>query len=215
MAIVLPVMMLVITGIVSFGLLLSSYLIVSHAVDVGARNLALSRGASTRALSKRISSQLERFFQSEGQALVETALILPIVMIIVMGILVFGIFTMQIMSLTQGVSNAGRVLAVSSGQTTDPCSLAATSVQNAAPLLSKSSLTYSITLTPTVGGISHNYSQASCPSTSTTTGAAGYLVSGGTVSVTASYSNCSLKFYGKNFLPNGCSISNTITEAVQ
>lgn len=47
MAVALPVMMLLVTAVVSFGLLLSSYLVVSHAVDVGARNLALSRGAST------------------------------------------------------------------------------------------------------------------------------------------------------------------------
>jgi Flp pilus assembly protein TadG len=47
MAIALPVMMLLITAMVSFGMLLSSYLMVSHAVDVGARNLALSRGATT------------------------------------------------------------------------------------------------------------------------------------------------------------------------
>jgi len=51
MASALPAMMLLITAIVSFGLLLSSYLVVSHAVDVGARNLALSRGASTNPCS--------------------------------------------------------------------------------------------------------------------------------------------------------------------
>jgi Flp pilus assembly protein TadG len=151
---------------------------------------------------------------TEGQALVETALILPIVLVIVFGILVFGIFTMQIMSLAQGVNNAGNVLSVSAGQTTDPCSLAATSVQQAAPLLSSGSLTYSVTETPS-GGSAQTYSGSSCSSTSTTTGAAGNLSSGGTVQVTATYTNCSLKFYGKNFLPNGCSISSTITEAVQ
>lgn len=55
MAIALPVMMLLITAVVSFGLLLSSYLVVSHAVDVGARNLALSRGASTNPCSDAVS----------------------------------------------------------------------------------------------------------------------------------------------------------------
>ncbi|HEY1578883.1 MAG TPA: TadE/TadG family type IV pilus assembly protein [Terracidiphilus sp.] len=151
---------------------------------------------------------------SEGQALVETALILPIVLTIVFGILVFGIFTMQIMSLAQGVNNAGNVLSVSAGQTTDPCSLAATNVQSAAPLLSSASLTYSLKLTPS-GGTAQSYPGSSCSSSSTTTGAAGNLSSGGTVQITATYTNCSLKFYGKNFLPNGCSITSTITEAVQ
>ena len=151
---------------------------------------------------------------TDGQALVETALILPIVLAIVFGILVFGIFTMQIISLGQGVNNAGSVLSVSAGQTTDPCSLAATSVQQAAPLLSTGSLSYSVTMTPS-GGSAQTYSGSSCSSSSTTTGAPGYLVSGGTVQVTASYTNCSLKFFGKNFFPNGCSITSTITEAVQ
>jgi Flp pilus assembly protein TadG len=151
---------------------------------------------------------------ADGQALVETALILPIVLTIVFGILVFGIFTMQIISLGQGVNNAGSVLSVSAGQTTDPCSLAATSVQQAAPLLSSGSLSYSVTMTPS-GGSAQTYSGSSCSGSSTTTGPPGYLLSGGTVQVTASYTNCSLKFFGKNFLPNGCSITSTITEAVQ
>ena len=47
MALALPLMMLLLTGIVSLGLALSSYLTLSHAVDVGARNLALSRGSSS------------------------------------------------------------------------------------------------------------------------------------------------------------------------
>ena len=170
---------------------------------------------SDRSLPKSLSRRFKSCLRNEGQALVETALILPTVILIVLGILIFGIFIMQIMSLTQGVSNAGRVLAVSSGQTTDPCALVASSVQSAAPLLTPGSLSYSVTLTPTIGGAAHTYNLASCSSSSTTTGAAGYLVSGGTVSVTANYSNCSLKFYGKNFLPNGCSITNTITEVVQ
>jgi Flp pilus assembly protein TadG len=55
MAIAVPVMMLLITAIISFGLMLSSYLVVSHAVDVGARNLAVSRGASTNPCSDAVT----------------------------------------------------------------------------------------------------------------------------------------------------------------
>lgn len=157
---------------------------------------------------------LRSAFENEGQALVETALVLPVILTIVMGILIFGIFTMQIMSLTQGVSSAGLLLAVSSGQTTDPCALAATSLQKAAPILNSTNLSYTVSLTPE-GSTTHTYTGSSCSSTSTTSGAAGYLTSGGTVQVTASYSNCSLQFYGKNFLPNGCSITSTITETIQ
>lgn len=151
--------------------------------------------------------------REEGQALVETALVLPVVLIPITGILIFGIYLMQILSLTEGVGSAGRVLAENAGLTTDPCSVAAAAFQNAAPLLSTSNLSYQITLNPGSGGTS--YSGSSCSSTSTTSGAAGNLVSGGTATVQVTYSNCSLTFYGNNLAPNGCSISQQVTETVQ
>ncbi len=152
----------------------------------------------------------------EGQALVEFSLVASILLVVVTGILIFGIFEMQVMSLTEGVNSAGRVLAVSSGLTTDPCNLAAKAIQNAAPSLKASALSYTIVLN-TDPGVTANqtYTGSSCSSTSTTTGAAGYLSTGGNVTVTATYSQCGLRFFGKNLLPNGCSISSTITEVVQ
>lgn len=150
----------------------------------------------------------------EGQALVEAALVLPMLLTVGTGILIFGIFMMQILSLTEGVGSAGRVLAVSGGVTLDPCASAATAVQNAAPLLKTSNLSYTVTMNTGTGG-DQVYSGTSCSSASTTTGAAGYLVSGGTVKVKATYSNCSLSFYGNNLFPGGCSISQTVMETVQ
>ncbi|MGA7242786.1 MAG: TadE family protein [Terracidiphilus sp.] len=111
-------------------------------------------------------------FREEGQALVELALVSSILLMVVTGILIFGIFEMQMMSLTEGVNSAGRVLAVSSGLTLDPCNSAAQAVQSAAPLLSPSNLSYQIVLnpTPTLGSTTnHSYSAASCSSTSSTT----------------------------------------------
>lgn len=55
MAFALPVLMLLLTGIFSFGVMFSSYLMVSHAVDVGARNLALSRGSTTNPCSDTVA----------------------------------------------------------------------------------------------------------------------------------------------------------------
>ncbi len=154
----------------------------------------------------------------EGQALVEFALVASMLLVVVTGILIFGIFEMQLMSLTEGVNSAGRVLAVSAGLTLDPCAAAAQAVQNAAPLISPSNLSYQIVLNPTpASGSTTNqtYSGASCSSSSATTGAAGYLVSGGSVTVTAYDNKCSLAIFGKNFLPGGCQIYQTITEIVQ
>jgi Flp pilus assembly protein TadG len=50
-AVAIPMVMLLITAMITFGLMLNSYLMLSHAVDVGARNLALSRGATTNPCS--------------------------------------------------------------------------------------------------------------------------------------------------------------------
>jgi hypothetical protein len=139
-------------------------------------------------------------------------------LVVVTGVLIFGIFEMQLMSLTEGVNSAGRVLAVSSGVTLDPCAAAAQAVQNAAPLLSPSNLSYQIVLnpTPSLGSTTAvTYPGASCSSTSTTTGAPGNLLSGGSVTVTAYAKNCSLAIFGKKFFPNGCQIYQTITEVVQ
>jgi Flp pilus assembly protein TadG len=152
-------------------------------------------------------------FRDEGQALVEAALVLPVILIAATGILVFGIFMMQVMSLNEGVANAGRVLAVSSGLTTDPCALAAQAVQNAGSVLTSTNLSYKLVLNPGTGNQTSTLS--SCSSSSTTTGMAGALVSGGTVTVQATYSGCSLTFYGNRLMPNGCSITQSVTEIVQ
>jgi Flp pilus assembly protein TadG len=153
-------------------------------------------------------------FRDDGQVLVETALVLPIFLLIVTGTLIFGIFTMQMMGLTEGVSNAGRVLSVSAGQTLDPCALAAASVQSASSGLRNSSISTSITLTPQ-GGTATTYSAATCASTDTTSGAAGNLKSGGIVTISATYTGCSLKYFGTNLTPTGCSMTKAVTEAVQ
>ncbi len=158
----------------------------------------------------------------EGQSLVEFAMILPYILIVSTGILIFGIYETQIMSLTEGVDSAGRVVSVSAGQTLDPCALVATTVTSGAPILSPASISYTITLNPVPGNLAANNhvytgtgASTSCSSGSTSTGAPGNLVSGGTVTVQATYAACGLKFYGTNLLPGGCSISQSITEVVQ
>ena len=154
----------------------------------------------------------------EGQSAVEFALMLPMLMVIITGILIFGIYEMQILALTEGVSNAGRVLAVSAGQTLDPCATAVTAVTGAAAVLNPANLSYIITLNPVAGNLAvnnHSYPQASCLSANITSPPSSYMVSGGTVTVKATFNACSLQFYGNNLAPGGCSISQSITEVVQ
>jgi Flp pilus assembly protein TadG len=184
--------------------------------SLGCTELATNSGSGKLSITGRVRSWSG--FGDEGQALVELALVSSILLVTITGILIFGIFEMQIMALTQGVDNAGLALAVKSGRTLDPCADAVQAVQGGAPLLSSSNLSYQIVLNPTpILGSASNvaYSGTSCSSTSTTTGAAGNLSSGGTVTVTATYNKCSLQFFGNNLMPNGCQISQSITETVQ
>jgi Flp pilus assembly protein TadG len=157
-------------------------------------------------------------FLEEGSALVEMALVSSLLLTMVTGILIFGIFEMQVMAISEGVSSAGRTLAVSAGNTLDPCATAASAFQGAAPLLSAANLSYTITLNPTPSKGSSTQTiktGATCAATSLTTPPASLLVSGGSVQMTATYNKCSLQIFGKNFMPGGCSISQTITEIVQ
>ena len=45
MAVVLPLMLVLITGMMSMGIVLNNYLVLSHASDIGARYLALNQGS--------------------------------------------------------------------------------------------------------------------------------------------------------------------------
>jgi Flp pilus assembly protein TadG len=189
--------------------------------------MAIMRGLKRAAVSKSEHAEARfpggrlralRHSGEEGQSAVEFALMLPMLMVIITGILIFGIYEMQILALTEGVSNAGRVLAVSAGQTLDPCATAVTAVTGAAAVLNPANLSYIITLNPVAGNLAvnnHSYPQASCLSANITSPPSSYMVSGGTVTVKATFNACSLQFYGNNLAPGGCSISQSITEVVQ
>jgi Flp pilus assembly protein TadG len=146
-------------------------------------------------------------FEETGQAMVEMALALPVLLLVVTGILTFGLAYNNYVELTEATNVGARALAISRGATTDPCATAAQAVIAAAPLLVAGNLTFSFQLNGT------NYTGTSCNSSSSTTGAAGNLVQGGNAVVTVNYP-CSLAVYGANYAPN-CSLQAQITELVQ
>jgi Flp pilus assembly protein TadG len=90
-------------------------------------------------------SRVRRFLvaDSEGGALVEMAVTLPLVMIIMTGIFSFSFALYQKLQLAEAVSNAGHYLAIARGDT-NPCATAINSVYNAAPALSSSSMVISL-----------------------------------------------------------------------
>jgi Flp pilus assembly protein TadG len=145
--------------------------------------------------------------KQEGQAMVELALVLPVLLLVVTGILTFGLAFNNYLLLTEATSVGARTLAISRGETTDPCATAASAVYAAAPLLVAANLSFSFVLNGSA------YTGASCNSGSSTTGAAGNLKQGAYASVTVSYP-CSLAVYGTNYAPN-CSLHSQISELVQ
>jgi Flp pilus assembly protein TadG len=167
---------------------------------------ATGMGAGTRVWGKGVGVWFPAR-DEEGQALVEFALCLPLLMLIVTGIITFGIALHNYLEMTNAVSIGARLLAVSRGQTTDPCADTATAVYRAAPFLTPARLGFTFVLNGT------SYTGATCSSPSTSQGAAGNLVQGAAAQVTATYP-CNLSVFGVNYSP-GCTLTVQTTELVQ
>jgi Flp pilus assembly protein TadG len=178
---------------------------------------ALKRGWNRRAasLGLRVSSEfLGRRIHAllrtgdHGSAIVEFALILPMMLVLTTGIMVFGIAMNNYMQLTDAVSIGARTLAISAQLTLDPCATASSAITGAVPNLTPSRFTFSYVMNGTA------YSGTSCSSSSVSEGAAANLSSGTTVSVTATYP-LNLSIFGQQYSANGAVLSATSTELVQ
>ena len=144
---------------------------------------------------------------AEGGALVEFALVAPVLLLLAMGIATAGVAMNNYLQLTNAVSVGARTLASAGGITTDPCSTASSAVISAAPGLTQSNFTFSYTLNGT------SYSGTTCSSSSTSTGAAGNLATGTNATLTVTYP-CNLTIFGVNYAP-GCTLKGQATELVQ
>jgi len=142
-----------------------------------------------------------------GQSLVEAALVFPVLLVIMTGILSFGLAFNNYLILTNAVGAGGRALAIARGNTTDPCATASSAVSQSAVLLNSSNISYTWTLNGTP------YTGTSCSSSSTTTGAAGNLVQGQNAQITITYP-CSLAVFRINLVPS-CQLTASTTELVQ
>jgi Flp pilus assembly protein TadG len=144
-----------------------------------------------------------------GAAVVEMALVLPIMMLLVTGIFAFGTAFNNYVELTNAVNIGGRLLAIDRLNTTDPCADAVAAIEHAAPYLKPASLQFSFVLNTTA----YPANTTSCSSSSTTTGAAANLIQSDPVTVTVTYP-CNLGVYGKNLVP-GCTLTAQVTELEQ
>jgi len=135
----------------------------ARAVPFGARPPAC---AKIRAARKRAS---------RGSALLELALVMPILLLITTGIVTTSLALQNELALTNAVNLGAQAVASSRGQTSDPCATGYTAISAAAPgLVSGLSLTFVID--------GNTYAKV----TSCTAGAS-YMVQGTTVQITGTY----------------------------
>jgi Flp pilus assembly protein TadG len=151
-------------------------------------------------MMRRVFTTRGRFGSKRGQSLVEFSFAMPILLITVTGMLSFGIAMHNFLTLTNGVNTGAQVMAMSRGQTSDPCASALTAIENAAPGLTGTN----ISLTVVINGTSFT-------STSCTTGAAD-MTQGTLAQVTATYP-CVLAIYGMG-VPS-CTLRSQASELIQ
>jgi Flp pilus assembly protein TadG len=148
---------------------------------------------------------LNRFYSAiardmRGSAIVETAVALPVILLLMTGIFSFSIALHQKLTLAEAVSNGGRVLAAERGDT-DPCKTTTTAIYAAAPTLSKSNMTISYTL----NGVAVGSGVTTCSGTTN-------MVAGQSAEIVATYP-ISISVYGKSF--GSFPLTTQITEVVQ
>jgi Flp pilus assembly protein TadG len=153
----------------------------------------------------------------EGGALVEFAMVAPIMLMIMMGIIVIGSTMSNYLQLIEATASGARTVAVSRSNTLDPCNTVATAVSSGAPLLNSANLTYTLVLNSSLGANVGTYGPTkgslSCSSANYTSGAPSYLQQGGSANVTVTYP-CNLSIFGTNYW-SGCTLQAQTTEMIQ
>jgi Flp pilus assembly protein TadG len=149
----------------------------------------------------------------EGGALVETAVMIPIFLTVMLAIFTVGIAMNNFQMLTNSINVGGTTLQQIRNMTaaSDPCAAVGTAVMNAAPYLTSSG-TNAVMLTITLDNGGYTQGPASA-STITCTGGASYVLQGTNASITATYP-CNLTIYGVNYAPS-CKLHASVTELLQ
>jgi Flp pilus assembly protein TadG len=153
---------------------------------------------------------LARARDEQGQTLLEFALVLPALLTLLLGVIVFGLAFNNYLTLTNATTIGAQLLSISRGQTTDPCQTTSQAVYAAAPNLTQANLKFTIVLNGT--SVANNVATPSCPANGT--GGTGLqLAAGQSAAVKVTYP-CNLNFFLFNPAP-GCTLTAQTTEAVQ
>jgi Flp pilus assembly protein TadG len=115
------------------------------------RTAIRTAGAVSRALVPRM--RVSRGNGESGQAMVEMAYVAPVLLLLTVGMFMFGTALNKYLVLTNAVEIGGQLLAAERGETTDPCTAASNAIIAAAPnlTLTASEFTYTINGTQYAG----------------------------------------------------------------
>ncbi len=163
---------------------------------------------------KRIRARVRH---ERGQAMVEFAAIVPLLCFLILGMITFGFSMYNYLEMTNGVTSGAQALAISRGQTTNPCTTVTAPYFAATPNLITSKSLFTITITSTSGTVytlATNTASPTCSASSTTAAPASDLTQGATATVTVTYP-CNLNVFGVNFAPSTCVMTAKTAESVQ
>jgi Flp pilus assembly protein TadG len=138
--------------------------------------------------------------------MVETALLLPVMLLVLTGILAFGVALNNYLVLTNAVNVGDQQLSISRGISADPCKTAATAITNSAFYLTPAN----ISLTFTINGSSFSGTGA----TATCTAGAADMVQGTPAEIQASYP-CTLTIAGMSLAGGLKCLQTQTTEIIQ
>lgn len=168
---------------------------------------------------------LRRFLRSgsQGQALVEMAFTLPIMMLMITGMASFGLLLNSYLMLSHATDVGARYIALNQGNfgtaaSTNPCAMAATQIQAAAGTLAASNLSYTFTFYNSAGSSTGSYSSSNgtgsfgSGSACASGGSTAMGLGGGSVSVQLSYPFL-LTVYG--WAPSSMPLQAVTTEIIQ
>ncbi len=187
-----------------------------------AGDLSINSGTSrNRSFGARLRFSLKPRLSIRGEhggALVEMALMLPIMLAMLTGIFSFSVVLYQKLQLGEAVSNAGRVMALERGDT-DPCATTASAIYAAAPALAKSSMTLTFILGGTntagviSGGTTYGGTKGTAPScTAAGNGGSAAMQSGWPAQIQATYP-CSFNIFDAHL--GSCSVTTQVAEVIQ
>ncbi len=167
--------------------------------------------------SLRFASKLRKLWAGiradQGSALVEFAVVLPLLMTLVLGIVTFGTAFGTYQTLTNAAAAGAQALAVARGQTSDPCITASGPVFTLAHYLNQANIKFTITVAPQTGQTGTTYNFASGTASPSCTANSTNLLQNDNVTVKLTYP-CQLSIYGVNFAPS-CTMTAQTWEVIQ